>query len=730
MDNRIRMLNNRKTEACSRQKASSVLFVIFCILYAAGLAGLFLLNANRLTWMENETWKAQEISEAAEGTVCILPLADRMEMIHTVWVVCERRADSHIGSLVLLDADGNTVGELVRLRCDEKDNNEDWWMYRLSDRTRLKQRKGGSLQLTFSSDPQYGEGGLLYIRAYGGPRESFWIRWTVLLAVFGLVFLGRWGYLLRRGQSPLQDLVIQAMLVMIAAFLSTLIYASAWNFENIDEYDNMIGGLVLHGQHKVIYRDYVTQHTPFPYWLCAGYAAMGAGSPEQFRLLFQLSGSLVMGLLFIRHRKSRSRKAGIALLAILWGPVGMTTVYAATGTILGDHTQAMAMCVLLAEMLSYFEDHRLDTARCCIVSACVFTAVTSAFLSVYALAAAAAAVLAEDLLFRIRLREKPGRVLAQYLRLLLITMAPFAAMALYFAVNHALQDMIDLAFRFNIEVYSKYIGLGTNRLQPVIDACRMTSGLVRELFTEAAAFTLDADEIPQLLMIILCFFTLGRMLFRKRFIPAAGIGAFLVLQAVRDVRWFHSGMFWETLLLFCLIFLPWAGEEILASGDPAGDAPPYAQDGKKRPSRGTGIWICRILAAVWLLGVALPAADLYFYKIQVDFSRELPYVDQKQQDIADLLLPGEEIYFSGTAMFLAATGHLPVNRLIWNYPWYMEWYQDECVEDLKMAEPHVVMYNPDEEVWSCKDFTPDLRAVVEKEYELSDLPDVYIRKER
>ena len=132
-----------KTEVFSHRKAPSVLFVLLCILFAAGIACLSLINANRLTWMENETWQQEELSKATEGSVCTLPLSSRMEIIHTVWVVCERRAEMFPDTLTLQDSDGNTVGELVRLSCEKKEK-KDWWQYRLSDRTRLKQKKGGS----------------------------------------------------------------------------------------------------------------------------------------------------------------------------------------------------------------------------------------------------------------------------------------------------------------------------------------------------------------------------------------------------------------------------------------------------------------------------------------------------------------------------------------------------------------------------------------------------------
>ena len=673
------------------------------ILVMAGFsAALVLLNLNRMTWLETEIYDGAQLLPQAGGKPAVIALPDNLEIIQTIWVGQKKDLPQPEG-IALLDPDGNVIRELVPITIVDREG-DDWWQFRISDRERIRQKKGNLLRFVFPEETLALQGGVLKAEVYGGTRDPFWLVWTALVCAVECLFLIRWIWVLRRGDSPLSDMVIRAFLVMLVSFVMMLIFASPHNFENIDEYDNMIGGMVLTAQHKVIYRDYITQHTPFAYWLCAFYALTGANSPEQFRLLFNLTCAAVLGWLYYRHRDSESRRTGVMLLAFLWGPVGLTTVYDATGTILGDHTLALAMCVLLLEMLAYFEDHRMTAGRCAVVSGTVFVSVMSAFLGVYSLAAAAAAVFAEDILFMIRSRQGWREMLRRYARLVLFVLVPFAAAGIYFACCHALKDAIDLSFRFNTEVYCKYMwGLGTDKLKPVFDAVKNVGSLISERISETAALQLGTRKIPQVILLLLAFFALLKMTVKKRFIPAAGLLAFLVLQAVRDTSWFHSGMFWETLLLFVLTQLP--GMHSL------------------RP------WKKRAAVLLWTAAIFLPAADPYFYKLSTDFPRRLPAADMHQQEIEDLLEDGEDLYFDSTAMYLAARGHMPVNRLIWNFPWYMDWYQEACVEDLRRAKPRVVMYDPYCIIAKKEKYTPLIHEEIKEHYRLTDLKQVYLRNE-
>ena len=679
--------------------AGTALLILAMTVFSAALT---VLNLNRMTWLETEVYDGEQLLPSAGGEPAVLALPDSLEIVQTVWTG-QKKDLPRPEKIVLLDPDGNVIRELSPITVIDRDGDY-WWQFRVSDRERIRQKKGDRLQFVFSEETLSEQNGVIGAEVLGGTRDAFWLVWTILVCALEGLFLIRWIRLLQRGKRPLGDAVIRAFLVMLVSFLMMLIFASPHNFENIDEYDNMIGGMVLAGQHKVIYRDYITQHTPFAYWLCAGYAMLGANSPEQFRLLFNLTCSAVLGWLYYRHRNSESRRAGIMLLAFLWGPIGLTTVYDATGTVLGDHTLSLAMCVLLLEMMAYFEDHRMTAGRCAVVSAAVFVSVTSAFLGVYSLAAAAAAVFAEDILYMLRTRQGWRRMLRRYARLVLIVLVPFAAAGIYFACCHALKDAIDLSFRFNTEVYSKYMdGLGTDKLRPVADALKNVGGLIAERARETVSLSLSTRKIPQVVLLLLSVCALLKMTVRKRFVPAAGLLAFLVLQAVRDTGWFHSGMFWETMLLFALTQLP----------------------GMKK----TAGWKRRGVLLLWAAVLFLPAADPYFYKLRTDFPRRLPAADMHQQEIEDLLQEGEDLYFDNTAMYLAARGHMPVNRLIWNFPWYMDWYQEACVEDLKQAVPRIVMYDPYCVISEKKEYTPLIHEEVKAHYRPSGLEQVYIRNE-
>jgi hypothetical protein len=40
--------------------------------------------------------------------------------------------------------------------------------------------------------------------------------------------------------------------------------------------------------------------------------------------------------------------------------------------------------------------------------------------------------------------------------------------------------------------------------------------------------------------------------------------------------------------------------------------------------------------------------------------------------------------------------------------WYMDWYEQETIDDLISKQPRIVIFNPDEGYW-CNDFANELR---------------------
>ena len=56
--------------------------------------------------------------------------------------------------------------------------------------------------------------------------------------------------------------------------------------------------------------------------------------------------------------------------------------------------------------------------------------------------------------------------------------------------------------------------------------------------------------------------------------------------------------------------------------------------------------------------------------------------------------------------------------------WYMDWYEQDTIDDLNNNKPRIVVYNPDQEVWSYKYYTNAFCNELKKNYtQFSENPD-------
>ena len=181
---------------------------------------------------------------------------------------------------------------------------------------------------------------------FGGSKEFFWTGMCIFGIAFSLIYLIRVLYLMARKREVHTDMWVDVMALMAVTFAVMCVLASECNPTIMDENDNIIGGILQTGNHTVLYRDYISQHMPAVYWLCALYALLGARSVGQFRLLFILTVSIIWGLVYLRHRKRRFVRA-IVFFAICLGPFAFFLIGVNGGQILSDNVQAIAMTILL-----------------------------------------------------------------------------------------------------------------------------------------------------------------------------------------------------------------------------------------------------------------------------------------------------------------------------------------------------------------------------------------------
>ncbi|MDD6070285.1 MAG: hypothetical protein PUC12_05630, partial [Clostridiales bacterium] len=156
-------------------------------------------------------------------------------------------------------------------------------------------------------------GKALNLRIYGGDYDVWWFGFAVVLSVYLLIVSGRAIYLIYNNKKMKDDSLLTTLLVGGVTFLLIATFSVTSPFT--DENDNIRGGMII-ARGGVLYRDYVTQHTPVAYYLCALFALLGAGSVAQFRLSYYLFISIIWALVFSRHKKYYGAKKMIFLVML------------------------------------------------------------------------------------------------------------------------------------------------------------------------------------------------------------------------------------------------------------------------------------------------------------------------------------------------------------------------------------------------------------------------------
>lgn len=559
---------------------------------------------------------------------------------------------------------------------------------------------------------------------YGGSRDFFWTGLCIFGIAFSLIYLFRVLYLMIRKRDVSDDTWVNSMALMAVTFAVMCVLTSEHIPTVMDENDNIIGGMLQTGNSAVIYRDYVTQHMPAVYWLSALYSMIGAKSVAQFRLLFILTVSIVMGLMYIRFRRTRCERA-IILFSICLGPIAYMLIGINGGQILSDNVQAMAMTVLLLEMMGYYEVHRLGIGRSLIVSLCVFSAVGSAFIGIYAVFACMTAVIAEEIRYHLKNPKKVSYFISRYALLLVCVILPWGIAVAYLASNGALEDAFEMAFRFNVEVYSKYGMPGRNAAAPLYSGVINIAELLLDTWNHMAERQIMLPRVVECCMILMACILLIAGVFRRGLVPSLGLIFYIETQATRQAIQFHSIMLWYVVFMFILTELPCMGthhtfrekQEIGNSGHMS--LKPRAIRGIVMPA----LYTIVILAVTGPTYVRL-SRDVLHYQIKPVPRTEMQAVNDTEE--------GEKVFIEGGILqtdYILYKRRYPVTRLCWTLPWYYEWYGKETVKAVRDNKTKAVIYKLNLNVWGVQDFAREMDDLILADYERVGDLDLYERIE-
>lgn len=691
----------------------------------SSIAGIFLIMifafiaSHKLTYVENPDYsrnKEDIIEVNTPGTEIQESLIMPFELVKacTVYVNNYGKDSNSRWEFVLLDSAGKTV---VKKRFNFIGAlNGDFYRIDFNRTVRVKKNEiytirfkplkiNDANKLSFSTDSvgsKYAEGaelsvdgevreGTLCMTLQGGGIDFFWVRTAVFLGVLVLFCVLRGMLLVDRGKEWKADVVLRAVMVGGIVFVLYLPYANTEvGLTLMDENDNISAGMLI-ASGRVIYRDYVSQHTPFTYYLCAVYALLGASSVEQMRILFYMTLGILWAGIYMRYRKNNGESVMI-WLPILVSLCSKALMGLTASMVMSDVIQEICMILLLLEFRQYRKDENLGWDRCVVISLGVWMAFASAFISVYSIFILGLGFLT------LEMERRKGReweftgFIKRYFSLVICGVMPPIIGIVYLSVNHALYQCYRQAYLLNREVYSNYQDIGGNLIAPFLTG---VSSMFDDFVSSLLLISNSGIQAYHLLFIIL-------------------VGSYLVIVIGKIVKEKDSAVYWIIMTLFAC-----AGAS-RGVGNTHGLAfwgaliTMVVVEGSRIYRDRWKSW--QIIGCGVLCGLLLQP---YCQAVIGNITEEQAVVNSEERRIIEETEEGDQIFidtYSYSPVYFIARKRYPANRVGWILPWFMDWYEEWTLQDLMEKRPAVVIWKPDLEIWGWNDFCHELEEYIYANY--------------
>ncbi len=500
-----------------------------------------------------------------------------------------------------------------------------------------------------------------------------------------------------------RSVILQSILFSVFAFL---VFLALWNQDvwTHDEPEMFIKGQqIMRG--GLLYKDVDSQHMPLMYHLSAVFARMGFSGMAGFRAAFFALFALLLGIMYLQYSSFMGKRTFYVSL-IAYVSISITVWH---GTcVLSDQLQGIGMAILFMQLLCYEKEKKWTAGSCICCSLAAFISFGSAFVSVFAIFAfyvgIALIILSEEK--TLKAAVKRGAVDAG--RMALAMALPFVDYLLYFFRTHTAGAFFKWAYRFNTEVYSKYMVNNYGSSIP--------GALFYGISNIAKTFVVDSVSTTALIhiaVIALCmFFVLEK--WKENRILAISVVVFVIACATRDCFGFHGlPVIWVFSVMIGSVFNK------------------YFDSLMERIKGNTLKQLVLAIAAVTFCAGYLQVANQLF-----SFSLKESYNTGSEEYALKIL--GDEYEEVGYFNFdheLLLKGHkLPANPSMAVYPWFWEWEHDKVMKSLQKKKPRIFCYRTGQEVWGYKvsKCSPEIEELLRTEYTaLNDLgfPDLYVRND-
>lgn len=128
-----------------------------------------------------------------------------------------------------------------------------------------------------------------------------------------------------------------------------------------------------------------------------------------------------------------------------------------------------------------------------------------------------------------------------------------------------------------------------------------------------------------------------------------------------------------------------------------------------------------------ILGAILIFSGFLQTGTETIFQEQEP-ITELEKIVVDNTLEGEEIFYdiySVPSIYLIYKNRLPINRLEFILPWYMDWYEIDTIQDLTEKRPKTVLYDEDLKAWEISGYDDYLRKYLHENYEQLENPKIW-----
>ena len=535
---------------------------------------------------------------------------------------------------------------------------------------------------------------ILSLNIYGGESKGFLVISTIICEGFLIVLFSYIMYLCIKKKHIINNPFVQAGILGIILFVIMFPFTKYLYF--IDEADYILGGIKMHDGY-ILYNDYVTQHMPFMYHITEFFTFLKATSMTEYRIYLNMLVALLYMGIFIRN-KDKIGKYKCFILAIIACVFNHIINYYSQ-MCLAENLQAIFVLALFLEFYDYIKTGTIDFKRCVIVSACIFGGISNIFICVYQVFIIFIGVIINEFKYWKAKKITAKDIKKRYVKLFLICILPFLIGIIYLYINGNLKEFYAQAYKFNREVYSHYsvasedLEFGTSIFKPIFTS---VINLINILAVQIALISSNENIIAAILKLsVFVYFMISEIsLIKKKKWLLAFVSFFVVSTGYIRKSAFEAHYISAWTLMLAVIMINVKFEKKLKN-----------------------IYNLLLLPFALLIYV-------YGYNYISFAKADNPIVSNVAQYVINSTTENEKIFVDINSvtdtLYYVYKDRKIANRVPYVFSWFMEWYEDDMINELKEDKIKVVIYDLKSGEWGNLNNSKKFDEYLLSNYELQN----------